>query len=92
MTTPEIITVYSQDGLIALYAKGHVDLAAFRKAADEYKGEPKPDLDAFTPVVTHETWRCVPDRNLDGSRFVSAVPGARGTFPVTVISYDEWER
>jgi hypothetical protein len=100
----DVETVYGgmDEGLCAVYCRGHVATGVFIRAAEHYLGRAPEAVDAsedakgrhFTGAdVKREWWRTVPDRGgMFDSRFLKAKPRARGAFPVTVIDLEDWAR
>lgn len=79
-----------EGGPTGYYVKGHKNVSEFLQAvASCFPSESKDDLhDRVSEQVRHEHWRMVPvndNRQFYSMISVKAVPGSRGSFPVTVL-------
>jgi len=74
---------FSSDDGEHCYSKGHHDSEAFKAASQELLGNDMSNWDG----PEYEWWRMVPDPTGEYRCLVhEAKPGARGAFPVTVMS------
>lgn len=72
-----------EGGHLGWYSKGHHEATDF---LTEASFEASTILDIDVRFVRQEYWRCVPaGRGLRGVCTVTARPGTRGAFPVTVV-------
>ena len=82
---PIPLTIHScgDDDHDCLMSKGHHDDKPFLAAAAKHWGEKLP---SGFEAPKREWWRTMPDRSGEyASRFVPAVAGSRGAFPVTYV-------
>lgn len=93
-TVDDVVEVVDTSGgdLIALFVKGHHDLASARTAFVAYaldNGWEPEQIEGIEP--THETWRKVPiDGYAADSKFIRDASGP-GAFPVTHFQIETWK-
>ncbi len=88
----ELETVHNDMvGVIAYFARGHVDKAEFLEAV---KAE-EPDDEIELDNIYQEHWRCVKagedDVGVEDNKFIVSEPG-KGAFAVTVWDVEPWDK